>query len=296
MNCQAELPVRKKEILFTYLQFLYPQHLLAALMFHATRSRLGPFKNRFIRWFIRRYDIDMQLATSPDPASYPDFNTFFTRSLRPGARPIESATDTVLSPADGAVSQIGRIEEGRVLQAKQHSYSVAALLGGDQDRAKYFDRGRFVTIYLSPRDYHRVHMPVEGCLQKMVYVPGSLFSVNDATTRVLPGLFARNERLITHFETAIGPMALVMVGAIFVSALETVWHGLVSPPRARQIRAWDYDKDQVLTRGEEMGRFNMGSTVVVLLSPDSVDWLPALEPGASVQMGQAIGRTTGARI
>ena len=277
-----------RDCVLTYLQYIYPQHLLSTWMFRLCRWKNSTFKNRFTRWFIKHYEVDMSLADNPDPLGYPDFNSFFTRSLRPGVRPIAPEPDTVVSPADGVISQVGPIEGGCLLQAKNCWYSVEELLQGDSDEAGLFHGGDFATIYLSPRDYHRVHMPYDGALQKMSYVPGRLFSVNESTTRALPRLFTRNERIVCNFDTSFGPMALVMVGALLVGSIETVWEGLVTPPHGQKRFTRAYPANNCLKRGEEMGRFNMGSTVIVLLPPGTVTWLSGVIPGARVQMGQEI--------
>lgn len=286
---EAQAP-RGSDYVSAYVQYLYPQHLLSAMMYRITRLEAGALIGPFIRWFIRRYGVDMTLSTQPDPSQYPDFNAFFTRALRPDARPIPSDEDALLSPADGEISQLGDIVDGRLVQAKGRDYALQALLGGDAERCQAFLNGKFATIYLSPKDYHRVHMPVDGRLREMVHVPGRLFSVNRATTKVMPGLFAKNERVICTFDTAVGPLAVIMVGAIFVGSIQTVWHGEVTPARAGAVQRWGYDGSQTLGRGEEMGRFNMGSTVVLLLPPGSGGWVAGLGPGQGVRMGQIIGR------
>ena len=288
MSSPSENPIRIGEYLLTYLQHVYPQHLLSSIMFKITRSQWSAFKDRFIRWFIRRYGIDMTLAVQPDPSSYPDFNSFFTRALREDVRPIASDPGDIVSPADGVISQLGEIVGGRLVQAKSRWYTVADLLQGDAEQASRYDGGSFVTVYLSPRDYHRVHMPCDGVLRKMTYVPGRLFSVNQTTTRVLPELFSRNERIIAHFDTSLGPLAIIMVGAIFVGSMETVWHGLLTPPHGQKHHSWTYPPDNHLGRGEEMGRFNMGSTVIVLLPPQAATWRADLESGSTVRMGQGL--------
>lgn len=266
-----------------------PQHLLAAGMHRIARSRMPWLKDLLITRIGRRYRIDLSEAAEPDPAAYPSFNAFFTRALRDGARPI--ADHAIVSPADGRISQIGRIEGGQLLQAKGHSFDVDALLAGDRGHAAAYRDGHFVTIYLSPRDYHRVHLPLGGTLEAMTFVPGDLFSVSDATTQLVPGLFARNERVVCHFQTALGPMALILVGAIFVGSIETVWHDEVRAGRDQPTR-WVYRGEQrrAFDTGAEIGRFNMGSTVILLLPQDAVEWNPTLGPGSPVRMGEALGR------
>ncbi len=267
-----------------------PQHAISRLTHRLTRSRREWLRRPLTYWFIRRFGVDMREALEPDPDAYPDFNSFFTRALKPGARPMPDAPDAVCCPADGAVSALGTVDDGRIVQAKGHSYSLVDLLGGAPDRAAPFRGGSFATIYLSPRDYHRVHMPVTGSLREMIHVPGRLFSVGRHTVRTVPGLFARNERVISVFDTACGPIAIVLVGAINVASIETVWAGEVTPPRARAVHGRSYDPNAVrLERGEELGRFNMGSTVILLFPPDAIRWAPALEADTPVRVNQALG-------
>jgi len=279
------------EKLFALGQHALPQHGLSRLMGSITRCRNGAFKDAMIRSFIRLYGVDMEQALEPDPAAYGCFNEFFTRALRPETRPIASEPGAVICPADGTVSRIGAISEGRIIQAKGKDFSVVELLGGHAENAKLFADGRFATIYLSPRDYHRLHMPLGGTLREMTHVPGKLFSVNAATTANVPNLFARNERVIALFDTEAGPMALILVGAIFVASIETVWHGVVTPPAGKAPRTWHYPENPpVLSRGEEMGRFNMGSTIIVLFGDGAVEWEEALTADSIVRMGQSLGR------
>jgi phosphatidylserine decarboxylase len=276
-------------------QYPIPHHALSSLMYRLTRARWKPWKRWQIRWVIRRYGVDMGLAQETDPEAYADFNSFFTRALKPTARPIIAGSNTLACPVDGAVSQVGTLDGSRLLQAKGASFTVEKLLGGDTQRAAPFIGGRFATLYLSPRDYHRIHMPVRGKLIQMVYVPGRLFSVSPRTTRTVPELFARNERVVAMFETPCGPMAMVLVGAIFVGNIETVWAGTVAPRSARDVLVWDYRHRPgdaapiVLEKGQEMGRFNMGSTVIVLFGKDAMKWSPELRPGGAVTMGQFLG-------
>ncbi|BBL74097.1 archaetidylserine decarboxylase [Methylomagnum ishizawai] len=282
------MPLR--ETLFSLLQYPLPHHALSRLMHHLTRCENRAWKDAFIRRIIQLYRVDMAEALQPDPAAYPSFNAFFTRALKPDARPLCPDPDAVLCPADGAISQIGDIEAGSIFQAKGKSYTATELLGGDPARAAAFQNGKFATVYLSPRDYHRLHMPLAGTLREMVHVPGRLFSVNNATARQVPNLFARNERVAAIFETEAGPMALVLVGAIFVASIETVWQGVVTPPAGTTVRTWDYRDTPVrLERGQEMGRFNMGSTIIVLFGENAVDW-EALAHGDKVKMGGILGR------
>lgn len=230
----------------------------------------------------------MSLAEQPDINGFVHFNAFFTRALRPAVRPL--ADSEVVSPVDGKISQIGPVTAGRIVQAKGQDYSVAELLGNDTAMAAQFDDGQFATIYLSPRDYHRIHMPCGGRLQHMRYVPGKLFSVNPRTVRAVPRVFARNERLVTVFATDFGPVAVILVGAIFVGSMQTVWHeGEITPPYGKAIRDWQYQTDDIqLDKGAELGRFNMGSTVVVLLPAGAPAWQQVLTADMSVQMGQAL--------
>jgi len=270
-------------------QYLLPGHLLSRLMGLLTHWQWAPFKDRFIDWFIKRFQVEMAEAQEPDPHRYRHFNDFFTRSLRPDVRAVAEGAGVVASPVDGTVSQAGPITEGRLLQAKGCDYTVQALLGGDADEARRFAGGTFLTLYLSPRDYHRIHMPLDGRLERMVHVPGRLFSVSPATARAIPGLFTRNERVISHFHTDLGTMAVVKVGAIFVAGIETVWDGEITPPAGRVVRRWHYGPEgPVLERGAEMGRFNMGSTVILLFPPDTVEVESGLVPGATVRLGQRI--------
>ncbi len=276
--------------------YLLPHHAISRLVLRLTRIRTRWFKNALIRWFARHYDINLDESLHRQPEDFEHFNAFFTRELAPGTRPVEGDTCTVVSPADGHISQLGSIDDDAVLQAKGRSFGVNDLLGGDANDASLFRNGSFMTVYLSPRDYHRVHMPLEGKLRRTVYVPGRLFSVAPHTTRVVPGLFARNERLVAIFDTCAGPMAMVLVGAINVAAIETVWAGLVTPPHRRQIEATDFsDRDISLQRGSEMGRFNMGSTVILLFGEQAVRWQTMLVAEAPLRMGEAIGSVVNPR-
>jgi phosphatidylserine decarboxylase len=273
-------------------QYLMPGHLLSRLTHRFTRIRNPRIKNPFTRWFIGHFRINLEEALESQPSAYEHFNAFFTRALKPGIRPIVAGDDTVACPVDGTVSQAAPIRDGRVFQAKGHDYSLVTLLGGSEERAAPFQNGHFTTIYLSPQDYHRIHMPVTGTLREMVHVPGRLFSVNPATTRVIPGLFARNERVISLFDTAFGPLAMVKVGAVNVGSIETVWAGEVTPPAGRVVRSWHYDGEEALTlqKGEEMGRFNMGSTVILVFGPDVIEWAGEIKAGERVRLGQLLGQ------
>ncbi len=288
-------PPRDEALLLDYLkalpQYLLPHHALSSVMHWLARIETPVIKNAMIRFVIRHYQVDMSLARQPDYRAYPNFNAFFTRELKPQARPLPEDPQVIVSPVDGAISQTGAVREGRIFQAKGRDYGLRDLLGGEANLARLFERGHFATLYLSPRDYHRIHCPLDARLREMIHVPGRLFSVNPATTRVIPGLFARNERVIALFDTDRGPMALVMVGAIFVSSIETVWAGEVTPPRHATVRRWDYAPGQwTFRRGEELGRFNMGSTVIVLFGDRQIQLCPELQPGATVVMGQALAR------
>jgi len=269
-------------------QYLLPKQALTAIAGRLAESEVGSLTTRVIRWFVKRYGVDLSEAVDTDPVSYRSFNEFFTRPLRPGARPLADAD--FVCPVDGAISQFGAIEHDQVFQAKGHHYSTAALVGGDSQLASHFDNGAFATLYLSPRDYHRIHMPVDGRLTRMIHVPGALFSVNPATARGVPGLFARNERVVCVFETDFGPFVLVLVGATIVGSMATVWHGTVNPPRSAALREWSYNDQQiVLKKGEEMGRFQLGSTVVMLFPQDTLRFNPAWAPERPIRMGEMMG-------
>lgn len=273
-------------------QYLLPHHALSRLMHRITRIRARWFKNFFIRTFSRLYGIDLNQAVIKDIADFENFNAFFTRALESQARPIESAGNSLVSPVDGTISQVGIIEQGQLLQAKGTYYSVSRLLGVDEATAKSYEGGRYACIYLSPSNYHRIHMPISGKLRCMRHVPGRLFSVSPATSRVVPGLFARNERVVAHFDSQAGDLAMVLVGAIFVASIETVWAGEITPPRGRKLQTWEYAGEQAITldKGVEMGRFNMGSTVILLLPPGGMDWDSTIKAGDKVRMGQRLGQ------
>lgn len=270
------------------LQYVLPHRALSRLVYWATRWTLEPWKNWLISTIVRRYAVDMSEAEQTDPRAFSSFNAFFTRALRPDARVADANPDALVCPADGRISQAGSISDGRILQAKQQSYSVAELLG-DKIVAEQYRQGRFVNIYLSPRDYHRVHMPLQGTLRETVHIPGRIFSVAPFAVQAIPRLFARNERLVCHFESERGPFVVVMVGAILVSSVATVWDGLVIPPYASDIKRKLFSgRGITLERFAEMGRFNMGSTVIVLL-PEGRAELDALQPQQSVKVGQRLG-------
>ena len=285
-----DLSVTLWDRIMTLPQYLIPQHALSVLMHKLTRCEQAWFKNMFIRFIIKKYKVNISEAITSDLAAYPSFNAFFTRELRAGARAVAGGEGVVVSPVDGAISQQGPIKAGQIIQAKGRQYSVLELLAGDQELANQFESSQFSTIYLSPRDYHRIHMPLAGKLKKMIYIPGKLFSVSPRTARTVPKLFARNERVVTVFETEFGPMVLVLVGAIFVGSMETVWQGQITPDYGKKIEQWDYQDEQaiILQKGEEMGRFNMGSTVVMLMPEQCQQFLAEFEAGSTVKMGQAL--------
>tara|TARA_A100001391_G_scaffold94416_1_gene62601 strand:- start:20 stop:859 length:840 start_codon:yes stop_codon:yes gene_type:complete len=273
---------------FIWLQHLLPHHAVSRIAGKFASSEAPWLRDRLIRRFIAAYDVDMSEAAR-GVGEFESFNDFFTRELKPGARPLADANEYVLSPADGAVSQIGRIDEGRIFQAKGRHFTAAQLLGGDKEAAARFDGGQFATIYLSPRDYHRVHMPAAGTLKSATYVPGELFSVNQVTAENVDGLFARNERLACLFTGPDGLFASVMVGAMIVAGIETVWSGLVETHSVDRVRE-AFGDDHTFAAGDEMGRFILGSTVVLLFEPGKVEWDARLKAGAAVRMGQAIGQ------
>ena len=271
-------------------QYLMPKLAMTRLAGLVASAEWGAFTTWVIKRFVKRYNVDMSEAVHADPAHYKSFNEFFTRPLKDGARPMSNST--WVCPVDGAISQCGAIEHDQIFQAKGHHYSTRALVGGDATLAGQFQNGQFATLYLSPRDYHRIHMPIAGKLLRMVHVPGDLFSVNPTTARGVPGLFARNERVVCEFETEKGPMVLVLVGATIVGSMATVWHGQVNPPRPGTVREWQYDSQDVrLQKGEEMGRFLLGSTVVMLFPENSLqfpdDWLST----RPLQMGETMSNS-----
>jgi phosphatidylserine decarboxylase len=268
-------------------QYLLPKKLITVAMGKVASMRLGGITQAMIRRFVSHYRVDMSEAADPRIESYASFNDFFTRALREGARPISSAP--FVCPVDAAISQFGPIKHDQLFQAKGHSYSTRALVGGDQALAHRFDDGHFATLYLAPKDYHRIHMPCEGRLKRMIYIPGDLFSVNPLTARHVPCLFARNERVVCEFDSAHGPMVMVLVGATIVGSMETVWHGVVNPPRTRAPREWRYeDQDIVLAKGAEMGRFLLGSTVVMLFPRNVLTFTADWAPTRPVRLGEAM--------
>lgn len=267
-------------------QYLLPKQALTALAGWAASMQGGALTTRVIAWFVKRYQVNMTEAANPDLASFATFNEFFTRALKDGVRPLAGAT--LICPVDGAISQYGPMEKDQIFQAKGHHYSSTALVGGDAALAARFDDGSFATLYLSPRDYHRIHMPCDGRLSRMIYVPGELFSVNPTTARGVPGLFARNERVVCVFESARGPFVMVLVGATIVGSMATVWHGVVNPPRTGVLREWRYESEVTLKQGQEMGRFLLGSTVVMLFPKGPLVFNPAWAPGLPIQLGQVM--------
>ena len=269
------------------LQYALPKQAMTRFAGVVANGRWGGRTTAIIRWFVRRYGVDMTEAADPDIAHYASFNEFFTRALRPGARPMAQAE--LICPVDGAISQFGAIARDQIFQAKGHAYSTTALVGGDAALAAHFQDGLFATLYLSPKDYHRIHMPCDGRLLRMIHVPGDLFSVNPVTARGVPGLFARNERVVCVFDTAHGPMVMALVGATIVGSMATVWHGVVNPPRVGQVREWRYNDQEVkLVQGAEMGRFLLGSTVVMLMPKRALAFNPQWAPARSIRLGETM--------
>lgn len=278
----------KKQKLLKVMFYILPHHAISRVVYLVTRLR-GPHVKPLITWFVKKYGVNMEEAEESEIGYYQTFNEFFTRPLKESLRPIAAGENTLACPCDGTISQAGQIRAGAIMQAKGRGYSALELLGGDKNMAAEFADGRFATIYLAPYDYHRMHMPLDANMQRMIHVPGRLFSVAQWTVEEIPRLFARNERLVCYFATNAGPMVMVLVGALNVSAIETVWSGQVVPPRARKISEYDYSHTRKdIAKGAEMGRFNMGSTVI-LLTGKNVEWLPHITPGHSVKTGQLIG-------
>jgi len=275
---------------FARLQQMIPQHALSRVVGKIASSQNTLIKNTFISWFVKRYQVDMSLALEENPLAYASFNDFFTRALKADARPIASAQNAIVCPADGAISQLGAIRDGRIFQAKGQEYTALELLGGDEALAAEFDEGNFATVYLSPRDYHRVHMPYTGKLRSMISVPGELFSVNTATANQVSRLFARNERAVAIFDTDIGPMAVVLVGAMIVAGIETVWDGTIAPFASREIETSLYPyQNLTLEKGAEMGRFKLGSTAIVLFAKNKMQWAESYQAGTPTKMGEVMG-------
>lgn len=276
------------------LQYILPKHLISRLVGYLAAARLGFFSHLLIKLFIKAYKIDMTEAKFEQAREYRSFNEFFTRPLKDGIRPLADAADIIAHPVDGTISQLGPITDGKLVQAKNHDYSLQSLLGGEAETAAPFLGGLFATIYLAPKDYHRIHMPVSGTLREMIYVPGDLFSVNPLTAENVPNLFARNERVVTIFETELGPMALVLVGATIVASIETVWAGTITPPTGKTVHRWQYPATGPtavrLEKGAEMGRFKLGSTVVLAFAPEQLEFLAEQQPGTSTRMGTAFAK------
>lgn len=285
-----------RDKLLTLPQYFVPQHLLSRLVGWLAESRSPMIKNTFIDFFAKRYQVNMSEAVEENPRAYENFNAFFTRALKPGARPVDANPASIVCPADGAISQLGPIQGDVVFQAKGHYYSLCELLGGDKQRASEFEGGQFATVYLSPRDYHRVHMPFTGTLREMIFVPGDLFSVNTRTAENVPRLFARNERVVAIFDTEIGPMAVVLVGAMIVASIETVWAGVVAPMK-RGVHVTDYRATPrepiVLEKGAEIGRFRLGSTAIVVFGPGVAAWDVNYKEGTPTRMGEMLGMRLG---
>ena len=268
-------------------QYLLPKGALTNFAGRVAGAKGGAMTTRLIRWFVGKYDVNMDEAANPDIASYHSFNEFFTRALKPGARPLANAD--FVCPVDGRISQFGDIEDDQIFQAKGHKFTTTALVGGDTSLAAQFRHGHFANLYLSPRDYHRIHMPCDGKLTRMIYVPGELFSVNPTTARGIPGLFARNERVVCVFDTAQGPFVMTLVGATIVGSMATVWHGVVNPPRQPSICEWTYaDQNIVLKKGEELGRFLLGSTVVMLFPANTLSFNKDWQPAGPVRLGEVM--------
>jgi phosphatidylserine decarboxylase len=278
----------------TLTQYLLPHKIISKIASLCANCKITSIKNYLIKYFLSRYDVNMNEAIQTNPFAYPTYNDFFTRHLKPECRPIDTNHNTIVSPADGNMAQIGLIKQNQILQAKGHSYSVQSLLGGDPGLATQFVNGSFATIYLAPKDYHRVHMPLTGRLKRMIYVPGKLFSVNAHAAENIPDLFARNERVVAIFDTAAGPMAVILVGAMIVGSIETKWFGTVTPPHSKSIKSWDYDTDSniQLSKGEEMGLFKLGSTVIILFGPQAAHWDPGVSINSDLKMGSKIGLIT----
>ncbi|KPM82412.1 phosphatidylserine decarboxylase [Pseudoalteromonas lipolytica] len=266
-----------------------PKHFISRMVGKLAAAKAGGLTTALIKLFIKQYKIDMTEAKYPDPAHYKTFNEFFTRPLKEGIRPLAEESDIIAHPVDGAISQLGDVVDGQIIQAKGHDYSLQALLGGKEEDTAPFLGGKFATIYLAPKDYHRIHMPVDGTLSKMIYVPGDLFSVNPLTAQNVPNLFARNERVVAIFETEIGPLAMVLVGATIVASIETIWAGTVTPPAGKDVFSWNYptegDNAITLKKGEEMGRFKLGSTVILAWGANQAEFLSDQHPETVTRMG-----------
>jgi phosphatidylserine decarboxylase len=280
----------KLDDLFVFSQYIAPQHLLSRAAGKVAECEIPAFKNKLIGWFIDKYGVNMSEALLDSPNDFKHFNDFFTRELKPDAREIDTDESAIISPVDGAISQLGSIDKGQIFQAKGQSFSTVELLGGDIERAEPFMGGDFATIYLSPKDYHRIHMPCAGTLREMVYIPGKLFSVNPVTAENVPRLFARNERVAAIFDTEFGPMAMVLVGAMIVASIETTWSGLVAPIKRNVASTMYGDASNItLEKGQEMGRFKLGSTVVLAFPKGATKFNEAMQAGSPVRMGENFG-------
>jgi phosphatidylserine decarboxylase len=270
------------------LQYALPKHAITALAGKLASAKAGKLTTAVIAWFVKRYQVNMTEADQPEIAYYPTFNDFFTRPLKQGARPLAQAD--FICPVDGAISQFGNIESNQIFQAKGHRYSTNTLLASNDNVAAQYENGHFATLYLSPRDYHRIHMPCDGKLLRMTYVPGDLFSVNPSTAQGVPNLFARNERVVCEFEATFGKFVLVLVGATIVGSMATVWHGIINPPRSKKIRTWDYSEQNItLKQGEEMGRFLLGSTVVMLFPKNTIRFNDLWKAEKPIKLGEMMG-------
>jgi len=278
------------------MQYAMPKHFLSRMVGKLAAARLGGLTTWLIKLFIKQYKIDMSEAQYSDPAHYKTFNEFFTRPLKEGVRPLNAEAEIIAHPVDGAISQLGAIVDGQLIQAKGHDYSLQALLGGSEQDTAPFLGGEFATIYLAPKDYHRIHMPIDGTLSKMIYVPGDLFSVNPLTAQNVPNLFARNERVVAIFDTEIGPLAMVLVGATIVASIETIWAGTVTPPAGKDVFSWNYpttgDNAITLKKGEEMGRFKLGSTVILAWGANQAEILADQQPETVTRMGTPFAKIT----
>lgn len=271
------------------MQYAMPKHFLSRMVGKLAAARLGGLTTWLIKLFIKQYKIDMSEAQYSEPSHYKTFNEFFTRPLKEGVRPLDAQSDIIAHPVDGAISQLGAIVDGQLIQAKGHDYSLQVLLGGSEQDTAPFLGGEFATIYLAPKDYHRIHMPIDGTLSKMIYVPGDLFSVNPLTAQNVPNLFARNERVVAIFDTEVGPLAMVLVGATIVASIETIWAGTVTPPAGKDVFSWNYpttgDNAITLKKGEEMGRFKLGSTVILAWGANQAEILADQQPETVTRMG-----------
>jgi len=277
--------------LIVFMQYILPKHCITRVYGFLAGIRQTAIKNYFIRKFIRKFHVDMQEAQHQDPSDYPDFHAFFSRHLREGVRTIDAQANSMASPVDGSVSEVGVVKEGQLIQAKNRYYSVYDLLGQDREAADRFSSAKFITLYLAPKDYHRVHMPYAGRLREMTYIPGQLFSVRPATVKYISNLFTRNERVVCLFETEHGPMAVIFVGAAIVGSIHTAWHGQVTPVPGRRVRHWEYPTETapVFAKGDDIGHFTLGSTIIILSAEGGLDWEAALQPGTEVKLGQRLG-------